>query len=371
MYLAASRLVMWGRRLGRGVLAGLAVGGIVLFGGSALAACGDGVVEQGEACDDGSANGTDGCCSLSCDLVDRDGDGLCDALDPCDLGNGVRIKETNLKVRRPLSPQGDDTLRFTGTITVPRAPAIDPAASGMRLTLYSQQSGPIGEPALFPATVISDATLPGGERWRRSMSGGTFRYRDPSGEAGGITRARIRLLAPLVPSANLMKVAFYIVGRRGDYAITPAMVDWGVSTGGGSLMISIALGDLSPTNQQCGQTVYFAENATHCTFTASGGAVECTGPPAVGPCHLGDPDDLMVCDLLDAVRSQVRYFSLNGTYFTGSCTALPGFVPSPGVTCATTGTATEFWVTTSHPSATRAFCDWSSSAPSGQNLVCA
>ena len=80
----------------RVALVGLAVSGIVLTCLPVLAACGDGVVEGTEQCDDGSANGTDGCCSASCTLVDRDGDGLCDALDSCDLGNGLRIKETKL-----------------------------------------------------------------------------------------------------------------------------------------------------------------------------------------------------------------------------------------------------------------------------------
>ena len=83
----------------RVALVGLAVSGIVLTCLPVLAACGDGVVEGTEQCDDGSANGTDGCCSASCTLVDRDGDGLCDALDSCDLGNGLRIKETKLVAR--------------------------------------------------------------------------------------------------------------------------------------------------------------------------------------------------------------------------------------------------------------------------------
>src|SRR6266704_1724801 len=109
----------------RGALVGLAVGSMVLSCLPVLAACGDGVVDGTEQCDDGSANGTDGCCSPSCTLVDRDFDGLCDALDSCDLGNGLRIEETKLVARRLLSPPGDDTLRFSGTITVPARPAID------------------------------------------------------------------------------------------------------------------------------------------------------------------------------------------------------------------------------------------------------
>ena len=354
----------------RGALVGLAVGSLVLSCLPVLAACGDGVVDGTEQCDDGSANGTDGCCSPSCELLDRDGDGLCDALDSCDLGNGLRIKETKLVARRLLSPPGDDTLRFSGTITVPARPAIDPSASGMRLTLYSQEWGPLGEPALSPTTLVFDVTLPPGTRWRRSASGTTFTYRDPRGEAAGITRAKIRLLPPLIPTPNLVKVTFAILGRHGDYAITPAMVDFGIHTGGGSMMISLALGDLSPTNQQCGQTIYFREVATHCDFSASGDSVACMGPPPVGPCHLGDPDDLVFCDLLDAAHAEDQYFAEHGTYLTGPCTDLPSFVPSPGVGCSASASATSFVVTTWHPLALRS-CTWiGNPAPGNPNFVC-
>ena len=44
--------------------------------------CGDGVVQPGETCDLGPGNGN-GCCSVACLLVDRDGDGICDAHDNC------------------------------------------------------------------------------------------------------------------------------------------------------------------------------------------------------------------------------------------------------------------------------------------------
>jgi len=36
-----------------------------------------------EQCDDGAANGADNCCSITCQLVDTDGDGTCDRNDNC------------------------------------------------------------------------------------------------------------------------------------------------------------------------------------------------------------------------------------------------------------------------------------------------
>ena len=45
--------------------------------------CGNGIVTAGEQCDAGTANGTDLCCSVTCDLVDTDGDAVCDRDDVC------------------------------------------------------------------------------------------------------------------------------------------------------------------------------------------------------------------------------------------------------------------------------------------------
>jgi hypothetical protein len=44
--------------------------------------CGDGIVDPGEECDLGAANGA-GCCTSGCLLIDMDGDGVCDPLDNC------------------------------------------------------------------------------------------------------------------------------------------------------------------------------------------------------------------------------------------------------------------------------------------------
>src|SRR5262249_34699537 len=48
-----------------------------------LAGCGNGTRDPGEACDAGAANGTDRCCSVLCQVIDGDGDGVCDRDDRC------------------------------------------------------------------------------------------------------------------------------------------------------------------------------------------------------------------------------------------------------------------------------------------------
>ena len=51
---------------------------------SELVVCGDGDVDPGERCDHGAGNGTDGCCSATCQLVsDADFDTVCDVNDNC------------------------------------------------------------------------------------------------------------------------------------------------------------------------------------------------------------------------------------------------------------------------------------------------
>ncbi len=45
--------------------------------------CGNSIVTQGETCDRGLLNGTDLCCSISCQAVDADVDGVCDQNDVC------------------------------------------------------------------------------------------------------------------------------------------------------------------------------------------------------------------------------------------------------------------------------------------------
>jgi len=75
-------------------------------------------------------------------------------------------------------------------------------------------------------------------------------------------------------------------------------------------------------------------------------------------------------DARNAATAQEAYFVDNNTYATGACSTLPGFTGSGGVVCNTTGTATSFSVTTSHPSATKT-CTWTSNPSGGaSNLVC-
>jgi prepilin-type N-terminal cleavage/methylation domain-containing protein len=75
-------------------------------------------------------------------------------------------------------------------------------------------------------------------------------------------------------------------------------------------------------------------------------------------------------DARNAATAQEAYFVDQNSYASGDCTSLPGFTLSDGVTCTTTGTPTDFTVSTSHASATVS-CAWDSAPAAGSpNLVC-
>jgi len=76
-------------------------------------------------------------------------------------------------------------------------------------------------------------------------------------------------------------------------------------------------------------------------------------------------------DARNAASAEEAYFIDNATYYAGSCSGLPGFSLSEGVTCTTTGDATSFTVTTSHPSASLTNCVWTSNPAAGlPNMAC-
>ena len=80
----------------------------------------------------------------------------------------------------------------------------------------------------------------------------------------------------------------------------------------------------------------------------------------------------VAADCRNAATAQEAAFVDTNTYATGACSTLPGFTGSGGVVCNTTGTATSFSVTTTHPSMSYGTgCTWTSNPASGTpNLVC-
>jgi hypothetical protein len=353
-------------RLGTLALVGLLVTRV------AMAACGDGVVDGNETCDHGSTNGTDGCCSSACQVFDLDGDGLCDLNDGCNSSvNFGQVKESRLLVSRLSTPPGDERMRFSGIHTLPVVPAIDPAANGFCVTLFTTPASRYQE-----ATVVTDVAIPGGPHWKAHGTR-AWQYRDPAGHVGGVTRITVKLRPAIMPTTHLTNVAFLVQARRGQYTITPAMVTSSIDNGnfvGNALFAEVSLAaGTSVRTEQCGNHIYSTFNTPDtCDFDARGTSAVCHGAPPVGPCHIGDPSDLVICDVQNVAPAEDAYFRAHGTYFTGQCADLPGFEESPGVQCTVTGSATAFIAWASHPRMRyTSGCSWQSNVtPGSRNLVC-
>ena len=141
-----------------------------------LEACGDGIPDPDEACDDGAENGRDRCCSASCQLIDRNGDGVCDRDECPDLAIDAttmdRVKSISVDYRKTGPGGGDDSVRNIGG-TFHAQQAIDPTSGDtVRVMLVAGQTGR----TVFSATLSPD----GWSRRRGRLERWTY-----SGQKGG------------------------------------------------------------------------------------------------------------------------------------------------------------------------------------------
>jgi hypothetical protein len=306
-----------------------------------MAACGDGVREGMETCDHGVANGSDGCCSATCGLIDDDRDAVCDAHDPCSGLVVVPVEVSRLRIRRLGGAIGDERFRFSGRITVAPSPAIDPATNGLHLVLTDH----------FLRGVILDASVPGGPGWTRTVDGATWRYRRPSGSSGNVTRAEVR-----VATADPSTLGVVVQGQGAGSDVVPFTP---------YVLVALAIDAGTAMPGQCGEAIL---TPSRCRF-AIGGRLSCGPMPPVRPCA-GDPSALTACDARNCASVQERFFVDNGTYYTGDCDAVPGFIASPDVYSVTAGNSVDFAVAATHVP-TETVCQWvSAPAPGEPNLHC-
>jgi hypothetical protein len=192
---------------------GTTPGGILRFALGLLEGCGNGVLEDGETCDAGAANGTDGCCSVACQRLDADGDGHCDRDDVCPatpdpdqadadgdgLGDACDLCATSLPGQRAWSAprlvasgladglSGNDRLRLSGAFATATI-AFDPLLDGAELELRSD----VGFPRLRVALPPGPYVFPG-PGWKRNASGTRWTFRDArTGGTGGVGRMTVR-----------------------------------------------------------------------------------------------------------------------------------------------------------------------------------
>ena len=286
---------------------------------------------------------------------DADADALCDVSDPC-LSTVPApfdaIKEPVLTIRGLDQPAGGQRLRLKGTLLVPGVPAVDPAANGVRVMVREW----------FADRTFVHAVVPGGAGWM-VHAGGRWTYRDPTGQAGGVTRINIRpVAAPRVPAYANPRAAYAIdVEARG---VTLALA--------GVLEATVSLHGTVLNGRQCGDALFADVLPWRCTVGAYGNSARCGSARRVGPCRVSDPNDMVVCDALNAAAAEDAYFFETGSYFGGPCANMPRFVPTPGVACTAARTTNGdgspgFALATTHPQASWS-CTWYSDT--GPNLSC-
>jgi len=189
--------------------------------------------------------------------------------------------------------------------------------------------------------------VPGGSGWTHASD--RWVYRDAQGRIGGLRRIVIRQTA-----SDTVTV---VVEGRGTYPVDPS-----------SVPPSVALVLDAASTDGCGVGRF---SLSRCAFGNGTRRLACSPLPPIVPCSDPDPNALVACDARNAASVEEAYYASNGTFFAGMCSALPGFMPSPFVSCVTAETSLGYVVATAHPNATVA-CVWTSNPMPGEpHLVCA
>lgn len=260
--------------------------------------CGNGAIEPGEACDDGAANGSAAsCCSATCsfrasgtactddgnvcthdrcngasdvcqhDLTgDSDGDGLCDAIDPC---TNVAQEQNFLALAHPKvvlkkintdSIPGNDGLALSGAFQL--APGdlfgqLDPRAHGARL-LVRNGAGASRLDVTLPAGSYGGRGTRG---WTRNSAGSTWTFKDGTASPfGGITNVQIKDLGTRAPREVGVKVS----GKNGTYPVV---------AGDEPVGMTVVLGNQADAEVgYCGETAF---GAGQCFFNGRGNSLSC------------------------------------------------------------------------------------------------
>jgi hypothetical protein len=261
-------------------------------------------------------------------------------LQTCQYG----IKEPTMKVRRLGTPIGDEKMRFGGILPARDTDVVDPAASGLWLFLISSD----------PATLV-DVTAPAGAGWRAHRGGTRWRYRASVGSNDGILRASVKEVAAnpawgLHERAYAVRVTLAPGAFASQSDLDTHYVTLGISTDEAtsvcrSHLLYPPVIYVQPDSEPWETPSFWAR----CRMSPGGTRLSCRPPDPAGPCGVGDPEDLMLCDALGAAAAQEAHRTETGSYFQGECHDLPGFQGSPDVACTSNSNGTRASVHTTHP----------------------
>jgi hypothetical protein len=193
-------------------------------------------------------------CPLEADAAqgDADTDGVGDACDPCTNLGPVRVSGSVLTFANLHTPGGDDLFTWKGTLTLPAAPSIDPAARGIRV-LVTDALG----------SAVLDVFVPGGAGWKAKRKGAAWQYTDRTAPLG---IAKVTISGSRTAPGRL---AFVVQGKGGSY---PAAA-WKDPALPARLPLSATLVLDPPVARDghCGETGL----ATRCAFSSSGKRLRC------------------------------------------------------------------------------------------------
>jgi hypothetical protein len=144
-----------------------------------------------------------GATAVTAICADADGDAVCDA----DCAGPAAVAKPKIKIGRQLTPPGDDTLSFKGSMTIPLAPALDPVMNGAKV-LIDDADGRVIVDVVVPGGAYDALTRTG---WQTTGNGSTFTYKNPTGLLG-LTRVKVKKI-----SATPGLVTFTVKGKHGFY----------------------------------------------------------------------------------------------------------------------------------------------------------
>jgi hypothetical protein len=303
---------------------------------------------------------------------DGDYDGVCDEVDTCTHDGVLRLSEASLRITGADAPVDDERVRLRGRIVVD-GDVGDPAEEGMRIVLERLDLANGDRQALL------SAVIPGGDGWRGRDDGAAWTYRDARGRHGGVTRisVRRRLSLPVIPPDVLVDARttydVQVLARHGSFLVDADLVD-GFLPDSIVLDVGVGFGPVGTDGSRCASRIFPNQHPqTPCSVSGNGGVVVCATAAPVGPCRLGEPRDVVMCETMAVMWLQERHRAQLGEYWMPpdhECDGLPGYVPTTDTSCAMTVVGDGFIVHVESPHELAYGCTFDPSAPAGQRLYC-
>lgn len=182
--------------------------------------------------------------------LDGDGDGIDDAIDPCNNTAPTSMGNVSLAVTNLLTPAGDDSLSFKGTVTqVPSMVPISFSANGFRVLLTDSAGATLD-------LVVPPGHYNGSVGWKSTGSGVLYKNDGKTvPRVNGIYKVKINRR-----TTSLGTIKFAVSGKGGTYALDTAQLP---------ITATAVFAPPLATNGQCG------EATTACVATGGGNNLKC------------------------------------------------------------------------------------------------